>query len=93
MLLGYFLQVGYMPHSNHSLGILNFMSELLNEQQKIDLSDFFPGWQHVQQKKRKQILINLYQSIERALVRRSHCSAQVTFRRRIVPVFLIGGRG
>ena len=40
-------------HSNHSLGILNFMSELLNEQQKIDLSDFFPGWQHIRQKRGK----------------------------------------
>lgn len=40
-------------HSNHSLGILNFMSELLNEQQKIDMSDFFPGWQHIRQKRGK----------------------------------------
>ena len=44
-------------HSNHSLKILNFMSELLNEQQKIDLSDFFPGWQHVQQKRGKGLTL------------------------------------
>ena len=57
MLVGYFLQVGYRLHasrvclhSNYFLEIFILMSKVSNEQ-KMDFSEGFPGWQHIRQGK------------------------------------------